>query len=80
MKYRLSALYLPLLLSASAASAAVLTDNNHQVFIDPETLRIAVADTTVSRGTEKQPVSDLTEYPRRVSWFGRTGILMSPLS
>lgn len=69
MKYRLSALYLPLLLSASAASAAVLTDNNHQVFIDPETLRIAVADTTVSRGTEKQPVSDLTEYPRRVSWF-----------
>lgn len=69
MKYRLSALYLPLLLSASAASAAVLTDNNHQVFIDPETLHIAVADTTVSRGTEKQPVSDLTEYPRRVSWF-----------
>lgn len=28
-----------------------------------------MADTTVSRGTEKQPVSDLTEYPRRVSWF-----------
>lgn len=51
MKYRLSALYLPLLLSASAASATVLTDNNHQVFIDPETLHIAVADTTVSRGT-----------------------------
>ena len=47
MKYRLSALYLPLLLSASAASATVLTDNNHQV-LSTETLHIAVADTTVS--------------------------------
>lgn len=69
MKYFLPALYFPLLLSATAASAAVLTDNNHRVFIDPETLRIAVADTTVSRGVAKQPVSDLTEHPRRVSWF-----------
>lgn len=69
MKYFLPALYFPLLLSAAAASAAVLTDNNHRVFIDPETLRIEVADTTVSRGVAKQPVSDLTEYPRRVSWF-----------
>lgn len=63
---------LPLLLSilffAPYASATLLSDNKTQVFIDPETLLITVAGTTVNQGTEKQPVDKLTENNSHATW------------